>query len=211
MLSFLTFVLLIASLVYFYKVYRKYKKNHSSSSAIKEATVSESMEIQNVKPGGVLHLSNVGPEMEEYDVNVIGRHIYDQEGYQWVELEGEIGSKKVWIEIEDDDELEISIKLKDLSLREVGLSKSDLDRIDEAEEGRLTYDGEAFYYEDSDEAAFWKDGKRNQSEEFYFWDFENDEGDKYISVENWEGEYQVSLSVPLKKSQIEVYSLTASL
>ena len=47
------------------------------------------------------------------------------------------------------------------------------------------------------------------AESFYYWDFENDEGSKYISVEKWSGgEYEVSFSIPIKKSQIEVYSLT---
>ncbi len=209
MLTVLSFILFVASILYFFTIYKKYKQNQSVlNDATQGGNFSNKMEIQNVRTGGVIHLRHVGSELEDYDVNIIGRHIYDQEGYKWIELEGETASKKVWIEIEDDNELEITIKLDDFPLREVGLSKSDLDRIDDEEDGQLTYKGEVYYYEDSDEAVFLKNGNEETSEVFYYWDFENNAGDKYISVENWGGEYQVSLSVPLKESQIDVYSLT---
>lgn len=168
----------------------------------------DELRLENVTKGGVLHLTGIGPNMEDFDVNIIGRHIYREGESTWYELEGDKGDSKVWIEFEEDDELEISIKLKDLKLRELGISKSDLEKMDDHEEGDFTYEGEKYYYEDSDRAVFYRNGIEENAEKFYYWDFENDKGDKYISAESWDGEIEVSLSYPVRSNQVTVYSLS---
>lgn len=168
----------------------------------------EELRIENVGPGGVIQLNNIGPDMEDFDVNVIAKHIYREGGDTWYELEGEIGSRKVWIEIEEDDELEISITLKKLKLSDIGLDKNDLKRIDDKEEGSFTFEGKKYSYDDSGKATFLRYGEEKNAEKVYYWDFEcNDE--KYsISVEKWEDDsYDVSYSESIKSSQVKIYSL----
>ena len=179
---------------------RKSKKNLPYSP--------DELRLENVTSGGVLHLTNVGPEMEDFDVKILARHIYREGESTWYELEGDKGDRKVWIEFEEDDELEISIKIQDLKLREIGISKSDLDRMDDDEEGEFDFSGEKFYYEDSGQAVFYKNGIEENAEKFYYWDFENDDGDKYISAESWGGQMEASLSYPIRSNQITVYSLS---
>jgi len=156
----------------------------------------------------LIHISGIGPELEEFDVTILAKHLYREGGASWFELEGESEKGKVWIDLEVDDELELAITLEKLKLRDIALTKKDLDEIDDDEEGELSYRGTKYYYEDSDEATYYKYGDEAKGERFYYWEFENDDGNKFIGVEKWsDGSYDVSYSEPIESHQVTVYSL----
>jgi hypothetical protein len=137
--------------------------------------------------------------------------VYRQGGFKWHELECSAGDEKFWIEVEKDDELEISITLRKLKLSDLGVSKSELEKIDDTEEGTIDYDGTQYEYEDSGKAEFLRDGNTDDAEEFYFWDFESEDEQHFLSVEKWsDGSFEASYSEPLKASQISVFSLKPS-
>ncbi len=168
----------------------------------------DELRIENVEAGGMIHISGIGPNLDEFDVKILAKHLYREGTSSWYELEGESTEGKVWIDLEEDDELELNITLKKIKLREAGLSKKDLERIDDEEEGEITFEGETYIYEDSDRAIFYKYGDESNGEPFYYWDFENEAGNKFISVEKWEdGEYDVSYSEPIASHQVSVFNL----
>lgn len=115
------------------------KKNAKGTEAKKTSTPSsgsrayskDELRIENVEAGGMIHISGIGPDMDEFDVTILARHLYREGGTSWFELEGEAGHGKVWIDLEEDDELELSITLKKMKLRDVGLSKKSLKQIDD--------------------------------------------------------------------------------
>ena len=202
-------IILIALGAVLFYAYQNWNKQKNNSSVVTNSLGNfspDELRLENVQAGGFLQLTNIGPEMEDFDVTILSRHIYREGESTWYELEGDRGDEKVWIEFEQDDELEISVKVKELKLRELGISKSDLEEMDEEEEGEFTYNGEKFFYEDSGEAVFYRHGVEENAERHYYYDFENDKGDKYISAEDWDGALDVTLSYPVKKSQITVLS-----
>ncbi len=168
----------------------------------------DELRIENVGPGGMIHISGIGEEMEEFDVSILGKHLYRDEGSSWYELEGESINGKVWIDLEEGDDLSLSITLKKVKLRDIGLSKKDLKRIDDEEEGEVQFEGQTYHYEDSDEATFYRHSDESQGERYYYWDFENDDEDKFVSVEKWsDGSYDVSYSEEIASHQVTVFSL----
>ena len=168
---------------------------------------SDEPDIENVGPGGVFSLRSFGPNMEDVDVTVLARHLYREGGFEWFELEGESGDQKIWLTVEDDDELEISVTLRKLSLAELGLSKHQLERFDDDEEGSFDFDGMKYVYEDSGAATFSRHGDRQSREDFYYWEFEARDGKSSITVERWdEGSYEGHVSQPIRASQITVYT-----
>jgi len=168
------------------------------------------MTIENVRPGGGIHLARVGADMEDMDVEIVGRHLYDEDGYQWFELEGEAPSGKVWVDVEEDDELEVSISLRKLSLKDVGLTREDLDAMVDRDDGTISFEGRDYSYEEAGEATFHRNENRDRKERFRYWDFESDDGKWSISIEAWGKEHQVHLSQALSPSQVEVFSLGGS-
>jgi len=168
----------------------------------------DELRIENVGAGGMIHISGIGAEMEEFDVSILAKHLYRDEGSSWYELEGESINGKVWIDLEEGDDLVLSITLKKVKLRDIGLSKKDLKRIDDDEEGEVRYEGQTYFYEDSDEATFYRNGDESQGERYYYWDFENDDEDKFIGIEKWaDGSYDVSYSEEIESHQVTVFSL----
>jgi len=164
--------------------------------------------IENVGAGGVIHLTNIGPEMEDFDLNVVAKHIYRCGESTWYELECDRGEEKIWLDLEEDDELELTVVLKKIKLRELGIKKNDLERFDDEEEGSFEFDGKKYYYEDSDKAVFYRNGDDKNAETYYYWDFEADDEKYLIGIEKWSnGDIDVSLSESIKPSQVTVYSI----
>lgn len=163
--------------------------------------------IEDLRPGAVLALSRVGPELKDFDVRIVGRHRYREGGFQWTELEGEAADGPVWIEVERDDELSVSIALRRLDLRDVGLDPQALDVFVRADEGRIEADGGPYEYEDHGRAEFLRNGDPARVETVAYWDFESADGRRYLSVERWSNDdYQVHLGEALSPGQIEIYS-----
>lgn len=189
---------------------KKTAKKEMLSTDAARAYPKDALRIENVGAGGMIHISGIGPEMDEFDVKVIAKHLYREGASSWYELEGESADGAVWIDLEDDDGLTLNITLKKMKLRDIGLSKRDLERMDDDEEGSFTFEGETYYYEDSDRAMFYRYGDETQGESFYYWDFENKAGNKFIGVEKWDdGAYDVSYSEPIASHQVSVFSLKA--
>lgn len=165
------------------------------------------MTIENIRPGGFVRLSRVGPDMEDVEAEIVGRHVYEEDGFQWFELEGESAVGKVWIDVEEDDEVEVSVSLRKLRLSDVGLTRESLDEITRRDEGTLTFEERTYEYEDSGSATFMRNGDPARGERLRYWDFESEDERWFIGIEAWGEEYQVHLSQAVLPSQIEVFSL----
>lgn len=170
----------------------------------------DDLRIENMKPGGFYALRAYGPDMSDLDVQVTARHLYDEHGYKWHEIEGESEIGRVWLTVIEDDDTEMTVTLRKFSLAQLGISRKKLERIDDQEEGEVTFEGKRYLYEDSGDCNFYRDGDRNRRENFYYWDFESTDGSACITVERWGGDggdFEVHLSQPISESQITVYSL----
>ena len=171
----------------------------------------DELRIENVGPGGVYGLRGFGAEMKDIDVQVIARHTYEEQGWEWFELEGESELGKVWLTVEEDDETELSVSLRRFGFAELGVTKEQLTEFDEMERGGFAFEGTEYLYDDSGDAVFHRDGDRAKAERFYYWEFESRDGTGLISVERWaDGSVEVHLSQPLKSSQITVYANTGA-
>lgn len=165
------------------------------------------LRIENVGSGGVFSLRGFGPDMSDIDVRVVARHTYSENGWEWFELEGESDIGTVWVTVEEDDETEVSICLRRFGLADLGLTKDQLDTIDDQERGGFTFEGGEYVYEESGAAAFHRNGDRTRAERFRYWEFESRDGKSLISVERWsDGSTEVHLSQAIWPSQITVYA-----
>lgn len=202
-------ILIAICCIMIFQMWKAQKGNANSATrdSKKLSYSPDELRIENVGKGGVIHLRGIGENLEDYDVKILSKHIYREGESTWYELEGDTGDGKVWISYEEDDDLEITIKIKELKMREIGVKVDDLWEMDDEEEGKITYNNDKYYYEDSSEAVFYRFGSDDNAEKFYYWEFETDNSDKFISVEKWGNDFEVTFSVPVRSSQITVYSL----
>jgi hypothetical protein len=197
-------ILAVGGLVYSISSSRSQAKKNS-----KAAEAAPELIIENVRAGGVIGLSGVGPAVEDFDLVVKSRHVYDEDGFLWYDLECERGAETVWIGIEDDDELKVWLSLKKLDLEELGLAPDALRGFEKKSKGKIVFDGRSFRYNDCGRAIFYKDGSRAHGEKLRYWDFETKDGAYSLGIEEWgKGKYAVYFSESLRPSQITVYGLS---
>ena len=169
---------------------------------------SQDLRIENVGPGGIVHIGGVGPNRQDLDINITAKHTYREGRYTWYELEGEHAGQTVWIEYEHNDTLDVAIALRKLQFADIGLSKRDLDIIDDEERGSFSFEGQRYHYDDSGKAEYLPHGQRQDAEDVYYWDFECEDDKHSISIEKWEdGSYDVTYSEFVEPAQISVFVL----
>lgn len=188
-----------------------WKRNYEMKKTVLKDYDSEKLMIQNVQRGGVIRLLNVDGQDGDLDLKVVGRNLYMEGDYSWFELECvNAEGEKFWVDVEDDDELVVSIVLKKLQKADIKFSPNSLDMIDENESGSASYEGQKFLYIDSGEAVFYKRSDDKVKEKLYYWDFKS--GKYLISAERWDNAEGKSgmeyfYSQILKPASIIVYSI----
>ena len=204
MLNFLIIVALIAGCFFIYTLLKQ-QKDSTNDSGSRESSESNHT-IQTVGVGGVISLRGVGDKIEDLELIVIARHEYEEDGFFWHELECESGAEKFWIEIEDDDELTVSLTIRKMKMSEAGLSADQVQEIEEHDEGTIMFEGRSFEYEECGQAHFYRNGNRSSRETFHYWDFESEDELHFLTVERWgASSYEVHYSEQLRPSQISIF------
>lgn len=163
--------------------------------------------IENAGPGGVIKLTAVGPDMRDLDAHVLSRHLYREGDYEWFELECETAEGKLWIDVEEDDGVQVSVSLRTLDLEETGLSPGELENIAKAKRGSCIFEGQFYRLRETGKALFYRDGDLSRGERIRYWDFATSDGYRQLGFEQWgETEYQVHLGQPIRPHQITVYA-----
>ncbi len=180
------------------------KKKIKSENSVAEPITD--LKIENVRPGAVFELSNIGSDMEDFTLTVLAMHVYRQGNFIWHELECDRGGEKIWLDIEQDDELEVSIGLRRLDLHDIGLTEENLAKIEKNKKGSLLFESVEYKLAETGKCQFLRNGNEAHSESLTYWDFDS-ESDKSIGIELWEDKsFTVTCSVAIKPSQVMVYS-----
>jgi hypothetical protein len=163
--------------------------------------------VSEAAPGDSIEISGITGLANPHHMIVSRKNKYVDSDSTWHELECSSSGKQYYLTIErDDGQIYLSLSLKTLSLADIKINERDLERIDDKEEGSIKYAGRVYYYEDSDEAEFFPDSQRKDSEDLYYWEFESDDGRHFISVEKWEdNSIDVTYSVIVEPSQVTIY------
>lgn len=161
--------------------------------------------IEQVRPGGMIQLPPHGEDMEAADMQITARHRYEEDGFEWFELEGETSAGTTWLDVARDDELETSVVLERLTGADVGLDSETLDAIGEGK--TLSYGGRNFAFAERGRAVFHPKGDRGQAETLEYWDFEGEDERHDLGVERWDEQLRVYLSQRIDPARIKIYSL----
>ena len=128
----------------------------------------------------------------------------------WHEVLGESlrdGSVKALEWEVDDHQLEILLQAESaLGLDAVGLELKDLKKMDDREEGTLTFRGNSFRYDESDKATCQASGSLD-TETFYYFDFINSNTKEVLGIERWGSEIKVYLMKPVPAKNLEIFTV----
>ncbi len=138
-----------------------------------------------------LQIGDIVQYMAE-DWVVEGKLTYDEGGYSWFEYMLQEGDRIRWLSVEEDDIVEVS-----------WLQPTDALEISGTPPKQLTFDGETYRRTGSGEATMNRVGniRRFQFEQCRYYDYEGS-GDKVISVEEWDGEIEVTVGKTIRPSEL---------
>lgn len=185
-------IILVVVIMGGWALYNYWRNRPSSASSNKAEPISHSGEltVKDLGVGGVFTISGFSEDFEDASFVISQKNRYSEGSYEWYELKAEDGDRVIWLEWEEDDELEVAAydggqKLEGKEgLERLNLTPKKLEVIDDEEEGEFSYEGIKYEYEDSGEAFFQRDclGKK---ERFYYWDFEGEDEVHLIGIEKW--------------------------
>lgn len=167
-------------------------------------------DLERMQPGGVFAVRHAGADMVDLDDKVLARHGYDEGGYRWFELEGETQFGPVWLTVISDDELELMLTRRKLSLADLGLTPEELALIARRGQGRLTFEGTAFRFNESGSATFLRNEDPERVEPFRYWDFVAEDKAQAVTIEAWgrtDQRFAAHLSDMLSPAQVTIYAL----
>ena len=139
--------------------------------------------------------------------SVVERLSYKEGRDSWFELKlfSLKDGRSCYLGYEEDDELELSLYDSFPKFKDLEIDLHDLDYFDDREEGSFLFDGTTFEYEDSNKAKLFREGD-STGESFYYWEFEDDDEELFISIEKWGDDYEVSVGHEIEESDIEIIS-----
>lgn len=214
---FVGIVMLIAAgvLIYFYMNGKKPEPDSlaarnqlaaEKAAALRAANEPQGLDIQNAKPGAVVHLEGVGLEMASWDLQITGRHLVKEGGDRWWELAGTSGTDSLYITLEDG---EIYVTTAEPRLADLGIKPGDLDGMRVADDVTVHYQGVTYTLAAIGVASYCENGNELAAETFHYWDFEAEDGSQFLGISRWpDGSCEASYSVPIRANQVTVYSIS---
>jgi hypothetical protein len=174
----------------------------------KPAVDLSNLKITDARVGDMISITGAGEDFGDLDFKVDRHNQYEAGEKRWVELAGMYRNRRVYLEVLDEDELQVTAVLdpNKLTIEELGMNEQDLTELDQRQNtgDNFEYQGKLFYYRFSREVAMYRDGAA-QPTGYYMWEFREDGGKRLLIVRKGEGEpFTVSLGVNVNPGDITV-------
>ncbi len=128
------------------------------------------------------------------DYEVTSKIHYNDSGYTWTVYQLFSGGKTLWLSVELDDELETgiyqTIRIPDL---EPGAKK-------------VTYESQTYYLEEQGQAYVKAEGRSKSvhGKNVYYYDYTDESGKQFLSVEVWGGDVEVSRGFEIEEYEMNI-------
>ena len=161
------------------------------------------------RKGDTVSILAMGDDYDDLDFTVDRVNRYDADGDESKELSGVYRGARVFLEVWDDDGLEVRLcrDSDEIAFNALGLGEPDLIRLDETQDTsiEIAHDGARYRFDESGEVVCYEDGDR-EGEGYYTWTFVEVEGDRELYIEKWEGEaFEASLGRVIRPGDCRVF------
>jgi hypothetical protein len=189
-----------------------FRKDQAPAAPPKPALDLANLKITDARVDDLVSATGAGDDFGDLDFKIDRHNQYEAGEKHWVELGGMYRERRVYLEVVDEDELEVSAVLhpNKLTIDELGLSEQDLADMDERQNtgDNFPYDGKNWYYRFSKEITVVRDGQARGTG-YYMWEFREEGGKRLITVRKGEGEpFAASLATLVNAGDITVYRST---
>jgi hypothetical protein len=185
---FLITLLIIIALVIFGIYLFLQQQKESPSNNPEENNSPENRTIFNLQLGDIV-------EYYGRDWVVEGKLIYEEDGYTWIEYLLQDQQEIRWLSVEEDDRVELTLLQPTRNLD-----------IPRNPPNPITFEEETYRCVDSGVAKMRREGSvlNRNAEQCRYFDYESEDG-KLLSVEEWNGEIEVTYGEEINPSEISIY------
>lgn len=161
------------------------------------------------RKGDVVSVHGGASDFSDVDFTVDQRGAFDYGGKRWVNLSGEFRGERVYLEAQPRPSTEVMGILDGgrLSLADLQIGEDRLIELDTKQDPNqaVAYGGSNWRYEYSREIGFFEN-ETGAGEGFYRWMFREQNGQRLLLVEKWEGEpFDVRIAREFNTRDITVY------
>ncbi|MBS1874510.1 MAG: DUF4178 domain-containing protein [Acidobacteria bacterium] len=163
----------------------------------------------NARRGDVVSIRGAADDFSDLDFTVDRRSAYESSNRRWVDLSGEYRGRRVYLEVMGRTEPDAMGILdgRKLSLPDVQLTEQQLADMDSRQDANafIQYENKRWYFDSSREIGYFEN-EGQQGEGLYRWLFREQNGDRLISIEKWEGEpFEARIAKRLNTQDITVF------
>lgn len=167
------------------------------------------LKVTDARLGDMVSATGAGDDFGDLEFKIDRHNQYEAGEKKWIELGGMYRERRVYLEVMDYDELEVSAVLhpNKLTIEELGLNEQDLADMDQRQNtgDNFEFDGKVWHYRFSREIIVVRDGQANGTG-YYMWEFREDGGSRMLTVKKGEGEpFTASVSTTVNPADITVY------
>ncbi|WP_456272959.1 DUF4178 domain-containing protein [Bacillus sp. AK031] len=134
----------------------------------------------------------VAYDLEDYEV--VGKLTYNDHGFEWIAYQLVSPDRTVWLSAEMDDQVYLGIYEK-IKLK-----------LNEPIPEEIEYNGVRYYLDESGTARVKGEGRGKNVNDLNcrYFDYEDEEEEKYLSVEVWGSEIEVSSGYDINEYEIKI-------
>lgn len=213
MTTYLGFLMLSAAGLFGWWYYQNFfastARNRALAAQDQRRLAASENSIVNVGPGGVIGFQQVGPEFEDFDIRVTAKHLHKQGTYRWQEVEGESARGPLSVVLGNQSGGGMFVTLKRVTLKDLGVSLTDLAKIGDEQQGSITFEGQVFEFFQSGSALLCPNGDELVPQHYDFIVFRRDEDRESIDITRDDsGAVQIYYRVAVATSQVTVFSIS---
>lgn len=149
------------------------------------------MELTQARVGDVISIPGAAADFSDVDFTVDRRSAYEHLSRRWTDLSGEFRGNRVYLEVQPGAEAQVTaiVDPRRLTLPDAGLSEEALADFDQRQDPNASIDFEnrKWFFESSREIGYFEN-EQGEGEGLYRWTFREQEGNRLLCVEKWEGE-----------------------
>lgn len=161
------------------------------------------------RKGDVISIRGGAEDYSDLDFTIDRRSAYQSNNHRWVDLSGESRGRRVYLEVygrSNADAMGI-LGPEKLTLPDLNVTEQQLADMDSRQDPNavVTYEGKPWHYESSREMGYFEN-ETGEGEGLYRWLFREQNGDRWLCIEKWEGEpFDVRIARRLNTQSITVY------
>jgi hypothetical protein len=171
-------------------------------------------DLANLKPtdartGDVVEIAGAGDDMSDLNFTADRMARYQAGSRNWFEVSGPYRERRVAMRVAIEDEIEVALhnETRKLGMADLGLSEDDLAEIDERQNPAdcFEFDSRMWLYRQSADATLKRDDQP-QSQSFYYWEFREQDGNRFLTIRKPQGEpFAISLYTIEPVADVTIY------